>query len=343
MGRRIVFHVLFWTAIVIWRTNGDYMRGVGYEQFLIHNLLRLPMMIVATYTVVYYLLPVYIINTRRYLLFVALLIAVLAIATQVDQLISHSDFMKSILQVDTPHQLKIVTQAHPYRNSFLLFAIMGIASLIRFFRLYTEQEQRKNELIQENLETKYAFLKTQVNPHFLFNALNNIYSMAIHEDKPEIAQSIENLSGIMQYLTYDSDAKKVPLEKEILLLKNYIDIEQLRFDSSDDITISFNTVGDINNLLIAPVILLPLVENAFKHGIKPDEKCLISIKLVAKNNSLEFITKNTHFEYEDREIKESGIGLENVKKRLQLIYPDQHDFSISEDAKYYHTRLTISL
>ena len=167
--------------------------------------------------------------------------------------------------------------------------------------------------------------------------------MAVQKQQKEIALGIENLSGIMHYLTYESNAKKVSLSKEINLIKNYIEIVQLRIEATDDTTISFNVAGDITNKKIAPVILLPLVENAFKHGIKPDQKCLVSIKLIIQKNALQFITKNTLFAYASKEVKEKGIGLENVKKRLALRYPDNYSLHIKETTGYFHTDLTIAL
>ncbi len=251
--------------------------------------------------------------------------------------------MKTVLGPLSEKQYEWMTGLHPYRNSFLLFAIIGIASLVRFYKVFAEQEKRKNELIQENLETQYAFLKAQVNPHFLFNALNNIYSMAVQQEQREIAQGLENLSGIMHYLTYESDDKKVPLKKEIELLKNYIAIEELRFDDTDDTTISFSLEGDISNKLIAPVLLLPLVENAFKHGIKPDHTCLVSIQLKVEESFLICNIKNTVFDFENKEIKSHGIGLENVRKRLELQYPKQYSLSTKRQGQYYLAELEINL
>ena len=343
MVQRIGLHILFWLAILFWRVNGDYFSKAPYEKFWYHNLLRLPTMILATYAVIYYLLPKYIIREKRYIIFTILLGLTLFLATYLDQWLIKSDLMKMVLHPVSKEQYKWLTQLHPYRNSFLLLAIMGIASLIRFFKIYTEQEKKKNQLIQENLETQYAFLKTQVNPHFLFNALNNIYSMAVQKEQKDIALGLENLSGIMYYLTYESNAKKVALTKEIELLKNYIDIEQLRFDDTDDTTISFNVEGDLTNQKIAPVILLPLVENAFKHGVKPDQKCLVSIKLVIRNNLLNFNIKNTLFDFGDKEIKTPGIGLENVKRRLELQYPAQHSLKVEKVEGYFLTALKIHL
>ena len=343
MMKRVGLHILFWVAILIWRTKGDYLTKAPFEKFIYLNLMRLPTMMVATYTVIYYLLPKLIFEKKQYLKFGLYLIITLWTAIHIELMLTKSQLLKIMLQPVTIEQYKWITQLHPFRSSFSLLAIIGIASQIRFFKLYLAQEQKEHQLIQEKLETQYTFLKAQVNPHFLFNALNNIYSMAVQKQQKEIALGLENLSGIMHYLTYESNAKEVPLTKEIELIKNYIDIIQLRIEEVDDVTISFNVEGEITNKKIAPVILLPLVENAFKHGIKPDEKCLVSIKLICQQNSLKFITKNTLFVYASKEVKEKGIGLENVKKRLLLRYPDNYRLTIKETTGYFHTDLTINL
>lgn len=343
MIQRVGLHILFWSAILYWRTNGDFLTKFPFELFLKRNLLRLPAIMLATYSVIYLLLPKYIVEKKDYLSFGFFLSLIIFIATQADQLLMDSDFMKWFLNLESYWEAKYMTQLHPFRESFLLLSIIGIASLIRFYKLFLEKEQKENELIQEKLETQYTFLKAQVNPHFLYNALNNIYSMAIQREQADIASGIENLSDIMKYLTYESNAKQVPLEKEVKLLQNYIDIEQLRLDDTDDTTISFNLESSLENHQIVPVILLPLVENAFKHGVKPDQKCLVSIKLNVVNKQLNFSIKNTFFDFENREIKEKGIGLENVRKRLELRYPKLHSLETFQQEGYFFTQLTIKL
>ncbi len=343
MMKRVGLHILFWVAILVWRANGDYLTKAPFEKFVYLNLMRIPMMVVATYTVIYYLLPKLIIEKKQYLKFTLYLVITLWTATFIEMELTKSSLMKVLLQPLSIYQYKVLTQLHPYRNSFLLLAIIGIASQIRFFKLYLAQEKKGHQLIQEKLETQYAFLKAQVNPHFLFNALNNIYSMAVQKEQKEIALGLENLSGIMHYLTYESNAKQVLLTKEIGLIKNYIDIIQLRIEAIDDVTISFNVAGTITNKKIAPVILLPLVENAFKHGIKPDRKCLVSIKLALGEETLHFTIKNSLFTYGAKELKEKGIGLENVKKRLELRYPNNYTLISKEIDGYYYTDMTINL
>ena len=332
--KQIGLHILFWSVILYWRSEGDYYWNTPIEKFYLQNLVRLPIIMIATYYVLYYLLPKYVINDKQYVKFGLLLLANLIVTTALEKLLIRSDLMFEILQPLSEHQWKGLKTGHPFRNSFSLLSIIGLASVIRFFKLYREKEQKENQLKEENLTTKLAFLKSQVNPHFLFNALNNIYSMAVQKGQSDIAEGLENLSGIMHYLTYESSSAFVPLEKEVELLKNYIEIQHLRIADTDDTTISFNVEGDIYNNTIAPVILLPLIENAFKHGIKPDKKCIVSIQLLIKENQLIFKTTNTLFDKSSREINEKGIGLENVTKHLQLLYPDQHHF---KTAKIDHT------
>lgn len=300
-------------------------------------------MILATYLVVYYLLPKIFFEKKQYAKFFIFLILIIIAATFAEKFIIISSLMEWALQPISEVQYYWLTGLHPFRKSFSLLAILGSASFFQFFKMYADQEKKKNELIQEKLETQYSFLKAQVNPHFMFNALNNIYSMAVQESQTEIAKGIENLSGIMQYLTYESNAKKVPLLKEIKLIQDYIAIEELRFDDTDDTVISISLDGDMKEKEIAPVILLPLVENAFKHGIKPKQKCLVSIKIKVNQNELECSIKNTVFDFKMKEIESHGVGLNNVKKRLNLVYPDQYEFNAKRENAYYTTNLKINL
>ena len=340
---RVGLHILFWGAILYWRASGDFLGKLPFEKFVLQNALRLPAMMTATYLVIYYLLPKCIIEEKRYLLFASSLGLTLATATHFDQVLMKSNFMWEMLQPVTNHQFEVISNLHPFRNSFFLLSIIGLASVIRFYKLYVAQEKKEHQLIQENLETQYTFLKAQVNPHFLFNALNNIYSMAVQKEQADIALGIENLSSIMYYLTYESNAKEVSLSKEIDLLKNYIDIEQLRLAEVDDVTISFNVEGSVQDKMIAPVLLLPLVENAFKHGVKIEEQCLVSIKLIVKKNQLHFTIKNTLFERSSQSINHKGIGLQNVKKRLELRYGEQYTLETKALDAYYYTDLMIRL
>lgn len=340
--KQLPFHILFWIGIIYWRGNADVCCCQPLSKFYLYNALRLPIMMLSTYVLVFYFLPKYVIQKKEYWTFAILFALNFWAATTLDRMLLQSDWMMDMLN-PTAEQFKIFKQIHPYRNSFIFFSIMGLACMISFFKLYLEGEKHRHELEEEHLATKLAFLKTQVNPHFLFNALNNIYSIAIQKEQTEIALGLENLSGIMQYLTYDSSGQKVALQKEIELLNNYMDIQHLRFAKTDDITTSFQVEGDISNKMIAPVILLPLVENAFKHGIKLEQKSLVSIKLSVKESTLNFKIKNSFFNENRPGIEEKGIGLENVKKRLRLLYPNQHQLHFQQTSAFFFSELQIDI
>ncbi len=340
--RRIFTHLLFWTIILFWTSAiYDYNGKFGWV-FIQFNLVRLPLMMAATYLVIYDFVPRWLIRQKNYLYFSLAFILNFIVTTLLDRVIISSSLIHDILS-DTGLVFRFFNDIPILRNSFVLLSIMGLAALIRFFKLYLQQERSKHELQEEQLATELAFLKAQINPHFLFNALNNLYSMAIQKERDDIAAGLENLSGVMQYLTYESSADKIALEKEIQLVQNYLDIQQLRIAEADDATISFNIEGQPDGRLISPVILLPLVENAFKHGLRPEQRCLVHIHLLIKGGHLDFIIKNTFFTEKTSTLKQAGIGLSNVRKRLQLIYPGQHQLTIERLEKFFITRLRIDL
>ena len=340
--KRFFLHLLFWVIILSWTsTIYDYDGKYGWE-FLVFNLIRFPVIIASTYLVIYYFLPKWVIQEKRYALFALAFIVNFLLTTIIDRFIIGLDIITELL-AETGLIYTFFNEIPIVRNAFILLSIMGLAAGIQFFKLYLKEEQRKHQLQAAKLSTELNFLKTQVNPHFLFNALNNLYGLAIEEKKENIAAGLEHLSGIMRYLTYESNADKVPLEKEIQLLQNYIEIQNLRLSETDDITISFQIKGNLNNRVIAPVVLLPLVENAFKHGVQAEQKCLVDIRLSTDKDTLNFEVKNGILPQRKHKLIDRGIGLENVQKRLTLIYPVQHEFEIIETKEQFIARLSILL
>ena len=339
--KRVLTHFAFWGIILFWSSSiYDYNGKFGWH-FVYFNAIRLPLIMAATYFVVYYLVPKFLIREKRYWHFAGLFLLNFLIVTILDRFLIGTTLMDKVL-APTKLTYTFFNEIPIFRNAFLLLSIIGLAALIHFFKLFLAEEKQRHALLEENLATKLAFLKAQVNPHFLFNALNNLYSMSIQKQQVEIATGLENLSGIMHYLTYESGADRVPLEKEVQLLQNYMEIQQLRLADTDDTTLSFTIEGDLAGIQIAPVILLPLVENAFKHGVKPEQKCLVHIRLAAKKHHLDFSVKNTFFS-DSEENPSKGVGLQNVRKRLQLVYPEKHYFQIEQMDTYFLAVLQIQL
>ncbi|MDP4265438.1 MAG: histidine kinase [Bacteroidota bacterium] len=194
----------------------------------------------------------------------------------------------------------------------------------------------------EKIRTELSFLKAQFQPHFLFNTLNNIYSLTINNSQLA-GKSILQLSGLLRYVLYESETEKVDLQKEIGYLQDYIELEKIRFASRMELSI--NISGNISGKKIAPILLMPFLENAFKHASnKLDEKIWITVDLIVKEMNLSFTVENSVFPEGKTKMHNSysGIGLENVKRRLSLLY---ENFTLNNELKenYYHSFLKIPL
>lgn len=228
-------------------------------------------------------------------------------------------------------------------NFALNVIVVSIALGYGFTRNWIRNERMKQQLKEEKLTAELNFLKAQINPHFLFNVLNMAFSSATSSGDEKTANIIEKLAGLMRYMLYDSNADKVPLEKEINYIHDYLNLQKMRFSSEIPVTVLFEISGNYGRTEIAPLILIPFVENAFKYGIKLDRKSEIRITLDIKENGLVFKVVNSQFSGHDQITNaDSGIGLENVKKRLSLIYPGRHHLDISDQDGLFSVELQIN-
>jgi len=202
-------------------------------------------------------------------------------------------------------------------------------------------QQIKSELITQNQQSELALLRSQINPHFLFNTLNNIYSL-VYTKSNDAPRAMTKLSDIMRYMLYEATTEKVMLSKEINHLKSYIELLLLRL--SGNRFIEFNVEGNTENKFIAPMLLFPFVENAYKHCNKKSPVPGIKITLVVQEDLLTYtIVNSVKRETDISENDEGGIGLKNIKRRLELLYPDRHQLIISETVTHYSIELRINL
>lgn len=323
---RILSHVIFWICFMLWSSaivdwhNFSVNCDKSFFSNVKHIAIRLPLIMASTYFFIYKLLPKYLFERKSIWRFSLFFLLHFLVTSFIDR--SFIAFMdSSAFSSGITFEVSFLNIQAIVRNALILLAVMGMASMIRFYRLYISNEAYQHALIQDNLQNQLAFFKAQVSPHFLFNALNNIYSDCIRKDEVEIASHIEHLSGIMRYLTYDSNSKFVNLSKEVQLIKDYIEVERMRISSSNDVLISFVSTGDFSKHVIAPVLLLPLVENVFKHGVAPRENSFIHINLKVDNNRLIFETRNKNLAAAS---ENSGVGSSNVLKRLELLYKNRY-------------------
>ncbi len=196
-----------------------------------------------------------------------------------------------------------------------------------------------------NSSANLDFLRSQINPHFLFNALNTLYGTALQENAERTGEGIQKLGDMMRFMLEENMQDKITLNREIDYINNYIGLQRLRTQASPEITIQTDIDNQVNNLSITPMLLIPFIENAFKHGISLREPSHIKITLQIKGNGLYFDVYNSiHVKADnDPEKNKSGIGLNNVKQRLRLLYPSQHELIIRENAKEFFVHLTIQL
>ena len=225
------------------------------------------------------------------------------------------------------------------KSLFSALLILLASGFIRIALEWFKAERRREELEKEKLHAELGFLKSQVNPHFLFNSLNSIYALA-NRKADETQTAILQLSQMMRYMIYESNTSTVALEKELDYLQNYIDLKKLRL--SPNVLIHYTIEGDCRGLQIEPMLLIPFVENAFKHGISYIQKSVIQIKISLMQHKLHLAVSNSIFRRQEAEV--GGIGLDNVQKRLALLYPNgQHELRIHQENNIYDVSLTVVL
>jgi len=224
-------------------------------------------------------------------------------------------------------------------NSIILIASIAYAAI----RDWIKSERSKRQLLEEKLKTELAFLRTQINPHFLFNCLNNLYSLALQEKIQETAEGISKLAMLMRYTLHESSGDRVQLKKELDYIEDYLTLQHLRIADEDDIYIKFDVQGEVTQQEVAPMLLIPFIENAFKHGLSLKSKTLINILLKITEGKLLFEVSNTINHTSKKLESASGLGLANVKRRLELLYPQQYQLDIQKTTNKYQVALKIDL
>jgi two-component system, LytTR family, sensor kinase len=339
---RIAYHILFWICVLLFYTFFYGRLGNNYYASFIHLVFTFPIYIASTYITLYLIIPKFLLKKNYRAFFVASFYVVagsafLEIMITIFFMVTPASFLKMEKFGDfAPKTLDI------YLRLVGIFIVVFFASSIKLVKYWYNIQRTNQSLVQQKLEAELNFLKSQVHPHFLFNTLNNLYALTLKKsDKsPEV---VLKLSEILDYMLYDCNEEYVSLDKELKLISNYISLEKLRYD--ERVEISFEIEGRTSNKSIAPLILFPFIENSFKHGVSknPDE-AWINTTLIIKPNSIEFkVENNKPRTAKQQEEVSSGIGLKNVKKRLELLYAGNSKLNIEESDSKYSILLNINL
>ncbi len=324
-------------------TSAENIRSTG--EALLFRAVALPLKIIPTYFLVYYLVPNFF-KKRKYFLF-SVYFLFSSIAFTILYRFNNIHVAESIIGLNQPKEslLEIIYQFdYTIPNYFFkIYFYTFLFITVKTFKDRAIKERQLESLQKEKAEAELNFLKAQIHPHFLFNTLNNLYALTL-DKSDEAPEVVSKLSDILDYMLYQCKDPKVLVAKEIDLLKHYIDLEKIRY--GDRLELNFEHSMDSLDSKIAPLILISLVENAFKHGVSSTwQKAIIKIYLTVEKGVLNFSIFNTKApcQQSDQMNYKKGIGMKNIRRQLDLVYPKQYEWNHTETVDSYEVNLKIIL
>lgn len=337
---RILWHVVFWIVVLTYYTFFFGHQG-GYYWFTLKFVaILLPVAMGTTYFFNYFLIPKYLFE-KRIKTFILLAFYTLVVSFYIISLI-----IFPYLIINTSEVNFVILDKSFLDIYFLvvgLYTAIIVAILIKLIKHSYERQHLHLQIVKEKTAAELEALRSQINPHFLFNTLNNIYTLSLKksDQTPDV---VLKLSEMLDYLLYECNADRVPLRKEIKLIENYLYLQKIRYDKR--LKIEFNVEDPTSDKVIAPMLLLPFVENSFKHGVgKHREDAWIKIELKIHEKYMRFEVKNSHALdiSNTTSLSSGGIGIANVQKRLELIYNNQHELDILNSANDFIVRLNLNI
>lgn len=335
MGKKAVFHIVYW--VLAW---GLANLMFGYEDLLdptslLYSSVMLGIAAGVSYWIVYFLIPRYLVK-GRYGLFLAYLLFTVIVSLDLE-------LLATMLFIIFAERFQVMVFFHSSREiySFMggTYFIVFLSVAIKLVEYWYLEQKRRQSALKEKVETELKLLKSQIHPHFLFNTLNNIYSLAMKKSD-RTPDAVLKLSELLDYLIYQGETDKVSLEKELQFIRNYLELEQLRF--GDRLEVDFGIQGEPAGIQIAPFLLIPLVENSFKHGVSLGRnKQRLKIGLDISGGNFEFCIENSMPEKHTGTQPPGGMGLSNLVKRLELIYPGNYSLETREESARFMATLVL--
>lgn len=337
---QIIFHIIFWCAVLLFYTYFFGFDSNDFNYVISFSLFLMPITIATTYVSIYKLIPEYLI-TKRYFKFGLYSLYTVIISTY---LIHISVFYGLVYLSNFEYENMAPISKNLLLVAISVYLVVIVVSAFKLLKLNLKHTEDAKKLETKILETQLKlkeqqlhYLKMQIHPHFLFNTLNTMYGFALKKAN-ETPEMILKLSNLLDYLLYQADKPFVLLKDEINHIEDYIALEKMRFH--DTLNIQFIKDHTSDDLKIAPMILLPFVENSFKHGAIKNGKLYIKMNLQSKNKQLFFNIENTNTK---TETTENGIGLDNINKRLDLLYLNNYDLKIENKNDLFSVNLKLNL
>jgi two-component system, LytTR family, sensor kinase len=330
--RRMLTHFLFWTFYVLFFGSVYGKYGNNFQWYFIESLCMLPFVMAATYITVYGILPFYL-RTRKLVVTVLLVVVVLLLATLGERI-----FLRLIngLSITSGSILGVTFLYLFLETNFMV----DIAFAIKIVKKWFEQQTEKHKMEKQNLKKELHLLKAQLQPHFLFNTMNNLYSLSVAESA-KTSEGLAQMAALLQSVLYECNESEIALENEIKLIENYVELERLRYGS--DLNLKFIITGPVEKWKIAPMLLFTFVENCFKHGgRRKNGKFEIEVNLLVSNESLIFQTENSlPAQKKPEETNSGGVGVRNAKKRLEILYKNRYRLALKEDIQTWKVLLEL--
>ncbi|MCG8580924.1 MAG: histidine kinase [Bacteroidales bacterium] len=338
LNNRWFQHISYWVLFVMffafaWGTHdNDYLRTLKVE------LINLPVKILLVYVVIYFLFPRYLFKEKVWSfipLFILSLFIAAALQRITDNLIIVDVFFPEWGKVPTFNFVQIV------RSAVNTSSVLAIPMTVKLMEYIANVKQRQQTLAKDKLEAELTFLKNQVQPHFLFNTLNSLYSLTLKKSEKSL-EVILKLSDLLRYMLYETNVEQVQLHKEIESIKSYLELEKIRYGNR--VELSLNIWGEQTGQSIAPMLILPFLENSFKHSTRGfNGQAWITIEMGLKENDFILKVENSVPDEISESPTASGIGLQNVKRRLNLMYPNKHELKIVSSEDSYQVVLKLKL
>ena len=334
-GNRILQHTLFWVAHLVFYAILYGSFEENYKQTFLQEFIYLPVKIVFTYFTLYFLLPKYLLPEKYGAFFAWLTVSSFVAGIAQRYIAFNFDYpLYFPLGLRDPffYLPKII------KMFVAIYPVTFFAVAIKLLKFWYVNQQEQQILEQEKLQAELKFLKTQIHPHFLFNTLNNLYALTL-KASPKAPETVLKLSELINYMLYECTSDEVLLSKEVKFIRNYIDIEKMRY--GDKLDVDIRVRGETNDRKIPALILLPFVENCFKHGASETLQ-LSWVKITIDNQpNLIVIKVENNKNGENAVQKKEGIGIQNVKRRLDLLYPGKHELKIMNGKETFLVILTI--
>lgn len=328
-------HFFFWMLVFgLWY----FLR---YEDYALEatafkvTLIKVSDLALMVYLTNYLLIP-QLLYKKKYLLFGTVFICMIVISSFLKMnILGHVTNNPSLLNLSGNWKTRIYDNVIPH------FFLVLSGAAFKLMMDYTRMQQRMVEMAKEKAEAELNFLKSQINPHFLFNSLNSVYFL-IDKNNADARGALHKFSAMLRYQLYEMNGDKVPIEKEIEYLKDYIDLQKLRKD--ENYAVTFNDTPEVKGFSIEPLLLIPFVENAFKHiSHHKNQLNFIKLEMGMKNGGLHFMLENSKEAIEKPVSEHSGIGLNNVKRRLDLLYPQKYQLKINSKTDAFTVDLIIHI